>query len=126
MKVVINKRYGGYGLSHEAIMMLAELKGIKLYPVKGEYGTLQYWKKEQTPLTHKEFMKLSELERTAYLEMKEEYKFEPMYVPRHDADLVKVVEVLGEAANGEFAGLVIVDADEDYDIDSYDGMERII
>jgi len=126
MKVVINKRYGGYGLSHEAIMMLAELKGIKLFPIKDEYHTLQYWKKEHTPLTTKEFMKLSESEKTAYLEMKAEYQFKPMYVPRHDSDLIKVVETMGEAANGEYAHLVIVNADEDYDIDEYDGMEKII
>jgi ABC-type transporter Mla MlaB component len=30
-KVVINRCYGGFGLSHEAIMRIAEIKGIKLY-----------------------------------------------------------------------------------------------
>ena len=126
MQVVINRRYGGYGLSHEAIMALAELKGFKLFPIKGEYSTMQYWKKEHTPLTHKEFMKLSETEREAYLKMKKEFKFEPMYVPRHDKDLVKIVRTMGEAANGPFAHLVIVDAHKNYDIDEYDGMEKII
>ena len=32
MKVVINACYGGFGLSHKAIMRYAELKGFKLYP----------------------------------------------------------------------------------------------
>jgi|TARA_Y100000310_G_scaffold220623_1_gene222169 hypothetical protein len=32
MKVVINDKFGGFGLSHEAVMRYAYLKGIKLYP----------------------------------------------------------------------------------------------
>jgi len=31
MKVVINTCYGGFGLSHEAMLRYAEIKGIKLY-----------------------------------------------------------------------------------------------
>ena len=31
VKIVINVCYGGFGLSHKAIMKYAELKGIKLY-----------------------------------------------------------------------------------------------
>ena len=30
-EIVINKCYGGFGLSHKAIMRYAELKGFELY-----------------------------------------------------------------------------------------------
>ena len=35
MKVVINKCYGGFGLSDAAMHRYAEIKGITLYPEKG-------------------------------------------------------------------------------------------
>ena len=31
MKIIINSCYGGFGLSHEAVMLYAKLKGFKLY-----------------------------------------------------------------------------------------------
>ncbi len=31
MKVVINRCFGGFGLSHEGILKYAEIKGITLY-----------------------------------------------------------------------------------------------
>ena len=36
MKIVINSCYGGFGLSHEAIMKYAELSGFELYPFVDE------------------------------------------------------------------------------------------
>lgn len=46
---------------------------------------------------------------------------------RNDPRLVAVVEELGEAANGRFAKLSIVEIpdDVDWEIDDYDGMETI-
>lgn len=32
MKIVINKCYGGFGLSHKGIMYYTKLKGMALYP----------------------------------------------------------------------------------------------
>jgi hypothetical protein len=48
-------------------------------------------------------------------------------VPRDDPELVKVVEELGDAANGRFAQLEVVEipADVDWFIDEYDGSESI-
>lgn len=47
-------------------------------------------------------------------------------VKRHDPRLVKVVEELGEEANGQFANLSIVEIDDDsYFIVDYDGLETV-
>lgn len=54
---------------------------------------------------------------------------EPVYargVSRHDPDLVQVVEEMGDAADGDFASLAIVETDSDrYRIHNYDGMESL-
>ena len=46
--------------------------------------------------------------------------------PRHDTDLVKVVEKLGKAASAKFGELTVVEIDEvRYIVDEYDGYESI-
>ncbi len=46
--------------------------------------------------------------------------------PRHDADLVAVVEALGNAASGKHSKLCIVEITGDlYSIDEYDGYELV-
>jgi hypothetical protein len=47
--------------------------------------------------------------------------------PRADPLLVRVVEELGEEANGSFAKLKVVEIPDgvDYQIDDYDGVESI-
>jgi hypothetical protein len=42
MKVVIDRCYGGFGLSHEAVMRYFEIKGITVYPEQGE-GVWKFW-----------------------------------------------------------------------------------
>ena len=65
-KLVINKCYGGFGLSERALNALALMKGVDVDDI---------W----------------------------EYD-----IPRHDADLIKVVEHLGAEASGKSADLEIV------------------
>lgn len=98
MEVVLNKKYGGFSLSNEAIDMFVELK-----KAKGEE-----WK---VGCLH---------ERYKYLEDEERLK-------RHDEDLVKVVKMLAERANGRFSWLEVVEVPFGcfYRIDEYDGMEDI-
>ena len=133
MKIVINRKYGGFGLSAQAIMMLADLKGLQVTPTKIERHSIEYWAntawdgKYKQPLTNKEFLKLSEADRQDYLEHRNQNIFDYRKLPRHDKDLVQVVETLGEAANGEHASLKIYECDDDfYTINEYDGMEELI
>lgn len=48
-------------------------------------------------------------------------------IPRHDRDLVAVVEKLGTEASGRYASLKIANISSDrYRISEYDGVERVI
>lgn len=48
-------------------------------------------------------------------------------LPRHDKDLVAVVEELGSEASGTFNSVVITEIDSDrYRISEYDGWEKVI
>lgn len=84
-KIVINRCYGGYGLSDEAEQRYKELAGI----TDPDWG---YWDAD-----------------------------------RDDPYLVQVVEEMGEAADGNFANLMVVEipADVNWEISEYDGIEHI-
>lgn len=48
------------------------------------------------------------------------------YHSRHDSILIECIEVLGDAANGEYARLKITEINADkYIVNNYDGMETI-
>jgi len=119
-KVVYNNCYGGFGLSHKAVMRYAELKGITLY-------AFDYDKKR---LTDEE----AEKEFSVNYCTTEEYSNEhywSMYDlsnDRSDPVLVQVVEELGDKADGSYASLKIREIAEGtlYRIDEYDGNESVM
>ena len=84
-KVVINRRYGGFSLSNQAVNMYAAARGIDVSEVD---------------------------------------KYD---IARDDADLVYVVETLGEGAAGRYSQLKIVEipADVEWEIAEYDGNEWV-
>ena len=80
-KVVVNRCYGGFGLSEEAQKQLDTRKGKHI----GEYD-----------------------------------------IPRHDKDLVEIVERLGKEASSNYADLEIAQIKSNkYNIRDYDGMEYV-
>ena len=109
-KVVINKCFGGFGLSHEAVMAYAKLKGFALYSEeeRGSYRT--YYKNP----------------RENGLGDRADY-FDPYSIPRDDPALLQVVLTLGVAANGECADLKIVEIPDyvQWHVEEYDGNEHI-
>jgi hypothetical protein len=123
MKVVINRQYGGFGLSHKAIMRYAELKGIKLWPVKTDNYENAHIAED---LTDKYLDYL-----TKPLNSDGTYKDEDFWtyynIPRDDPALVQTVEELGEESYGRHATLKVVEIPDDvkWEIDDYDGMETI-
>ena len=130
MKVAINRCFGGFGLSHEAVIRYFEIKGITVYPEQKEY----YWKYWTVPpedrLEPKEgadFYKLPMEERREYNEAYSKQVFYEGDVARNDPALIQAIEELGDAANGQFAEIAIVDIPDDveYTIEEYDGMEHI-
>ena len=113
MKVVINSSYGGFSLSHEAIMAYAKRKGTVVYPElssRSRAATL-YWTVPPEQQTE------SGNGQTLY----------DREIPRDDSDLIAVIEELGEAADGRHARLTVVEIPDDvqWQIEEYDGYEHV-
>lgn len=103
-KIVINKEYGGFGLSKEAILLGRKISGNPNWggaEVEGDVRATG----EIVPRTY------------GFIEG----------VARHNEVLVAVVEQLGEAASGIFAKLVVeeIPSGTRYRITEYDGMEWV-
>lgn len=129
MKVVINSCYGGFSLSHEAIMRYCEIKGINVYPIQEDkWGFTTYSKVPvESRSNFDNFYTLTIEDRKEYNRKYEEQTFYPDEISRNDPALIQVVEELGKAANGKHAELKVVNIpdDVDFEIEDYDGMETI-
>ena len=125
-KIVYNACYGGFGLSHEAIMRYAEIKGITLYTEK-KYGFTHYY---LCPLEEYERINAEEQTKPASpgrFDRSNALYFSDRDFDRTDPILVQVVEELGDKADGRCAKLRIAEipAGTLYRIDEYDGFESI-
>lgn len=121
-QVVVNRCWGGFRLSDEAIMLYYEKKGIKLYKDTDQYLSRFYTVPvEEYHRLHEEDRKNGSYEKTNEVFVSF-YDFE-----RTDPILIEVIEELGEAANGQFASLEIVEVPDDveWEISDYDGMESV-
>lgn len=130
MKVILNKCFGGFHLSHEAHMLYAKKKGLTLYPYVLDYSTDTYYytnnPENENEYTIHYFTK-NYGDTISFKDAKDEYFLRLNYLYRDDPILVEVVEELGERADGHFADLVVVDIPDnmDYVIDNYDGKETL-
>lgn len=136
MKIVINRCFGGYGLSREALRQLVGKcehvvvnEPIDYYGGSGKFAEAHPghdWKKEwQDDLAHEQRYR-SVLQRLYTAEGK------PVSDDHRSGDrtcpaLVEIVERMGVAANGQHAKLAIVEIPDgvEYEIDEYDGSESI-
>ena len=99
-KIVISVSFGGYGLSNKAEMMIA----AELYPQS--IITMRLGTYRDVVLVDGVGVNLS--------------------LKRHDPLLVKVVETLGDEANGRSAKLVVEEIEgTQYRVEEYDGAEHI-
>ena len=107
MKIVINKCFGGFGLSQEATLLYGKKKGLNIIVVKDRH---------MKSLNH------------YYLnEVKDGNYFSDSDIERNDPALIEVVEELGEKADGTYSELRIVEIPDDikWEIDEYDGKEWV-
>lgn len=127
MKVVINKCYGGFGISHEGMLEYARLKGITVYPEQYDYNFYTYWTvpKEERVKELENWNKSSLVERQEYNRLCNEQTLPN--IERNDEYLVKVVETLGEKASDSYANLCVVEIPDDieWEITEYNGYEKV-
>lgn len=138
MKVVINKQFGGFGLSAKGVRKYSELKGFSVFAYGDNRMLTKVWNSND-----KKIIKLtpeqenSELcvywikkdlgqETTSELLNEAEW-FHERDIKRDDEDLVKVVKLLKKEVNGRCADLKIITIPDgvEYIIEEYDGLEHI-
>lgn len=131
MKIAVNKCWGGFGLSHKAIMRYAKLAGLKLYPfinTRDKDGRINFHK--FTPYTGQKNVFCIHYA-TKPLNSDGKYEDDTYWsyreIERNDPMLIQVIEEMGEEANGDYANLVIIEIPDDvkWEIDEYDGQESI-
>ena len=133
MRLVLNKCYGGFGLSRKAIMRYAEIKGIKLYPwissiTKSVYKEKAVLDNPEISLNYCTKSLIKEATEKEDAEYEEGSFFSEYDIARTDPALIQTIEELGsEEASGKCAQLAIIEIPDDIDylIDEYDGIEHI-
>jgi len=106
--IVINRAYGGFGLSREAVLLYLDLVGITYTLEDQEDRDTQTRLGSKIMVNNKEF-------------------FERYDIERNDPALVTTVRRLGKNAAGEFAKLKIVEvpAGVEWYVEEYDGQEWV-
>ena len=126
MKVVINKCYGGFGLSKEACQRYWELQGKEVWIEDNDWGFNVWLVPPEERVVQGNWKTMTQDERIAYNRKRSEQTWDSDGVDRHDPILVQVVEELGDKANGMCAELAIAEVCADcYRIDEYDGFESV-
>lgn len=129
MKIVINKCFGGFGLSYKACKEYLKRQGKECFCYK------------QTKFKHSEGcdeFQLTDKGRMFHItvtknlgdvtnNIPDDVHFFDDDIKRTDPDLIAVVEELGEEANGDCAELSVIEIPDDveYDINDYDGIESV-
>ena len=107
MKIVINKKYGSFSLSEEAVLFYGDKKGLNIIAVRDEV--------------------IKDINHYYLNEEKEENSFCEWDIERNDPVLVEVVEQLGDLANTRHTRLKVVEVPDDvkWYIHDYDGIESV-
>lgn len=128
MKIILNKCFGGFGLSTEAYKLYAEKIGKEIYEYYQDYKKgFDYFIKGSGGLCKHYFtkdfgeeIKLNDEEYNKYCLYLSDEK-------RTDKILIEVVEELKERANNGCSDLEIIEIPDNcyYKINEYDGVETI-
>lgn len=126
MKVVINNCFGGFDLSPLAVQEYAKRRGKECY----FFAVVEYtkdWNAIHCQVTLEEAARKSWFMAYSKPVMENEFYISVNAIERTDADLVAVVEELGEKANGNCANLKVVEVPDgvEWEIEEYDGNEHV-
>jgi len=107
MKIVINKKYGDFRLSEEAVLLYGDKKGLNIIAKQDEV--------------------IKDINHYYLNEEKEENSFCEWEIERTDPILVEVVEQLGDLADTRYTRLKVVEVPDDvkWYIHDYNGIESI-
>jgi len=135
MKVVINRCFGGFGLSKEACQRYWDIKGHQVWIEDdtkfASMGLFTVWLvPPEDRLESKEgeaFYSMSMEERKVYNEKHSEQTWYYRDVDRNDPILVQLVEENSELYSGRCAELAVVEIPDGvaYEIEEYDGREHV-
>ena len=107
MKIVINKKHGGFHLSKEAVLLYGDKKGLNIIAEEDKVikGLNHYYLNEEKPGNG----------------------FAEWDIERTDPILIEVVEQLGDLANSRYAKLKVVEVPDDikWEIKDDNGIEWI-
>ena len=133
-RIVINNCFGGFGLSHEAILAYLDKCGMPVWTeANDKFGGLipfNYYlvpPEERIPGDPDNWHDMTMSQRAAHNAAYSRTVFHDRDIARDDPYLVQVVEELGARASGRHAELKIVEipADVDWEITEYDGNEAV-
>jgi len=140
MKIVINRCYGGFGLSYEGVMYYAKLKGIKLYAYVRKWED-NLWMDKPYNASDKTIIPFEKKKSrssavTIYYATKKglknedelnKYSWSEHDIKRDDPALVKTVEDLGERANTQYSELKVIEIpdDVDWEITEHNNWEQV-
>ncbi len=127
-KAVINNRYGGFGLSHKAVLRFYELEGTKVF-WEGPFGVFKsyHYTLIKMPQDIREGIDQGNFGAPKSNKWLNENALESSRdIIRHNKNLVQAVEELGKEANGQSADLVVEEFEGDkYRVTEYDGYESL-
>jgi len=106
-QIVINTCHGGFGLSHEAMLLYAAKRGLNLTVIANESDFASY---------------------TPYFYEVDGEQFYDWDIARDDPNLIATVRELGEHSGHRFAELKIIEIPDDVNwvIRDYDGKEFVV
>ena len=127
MKIVINTRYGGFGLSEEGVLRYLELKERVLCIEYAENRSRNYWSISKNSCIDEDDEDICWLKRDRDEALKK-YLAEPFNeyeISRDDPALIQLVEEDAEFYGRGALKVVEIPDDVQYTIEKYDGVEWV-